>query len=129
METPLLKAFDRVIGRRGYKTRSEAIRDLVRQELVRSQWEAGTEEVAATLTLVYDHTSHDLTHHLTQTQHRHLDAIQSALHLHLNERYCLEVIVLRGKPAQVRKIADSLISTRGVVHGELVSTTLAKTLT
>jgi len=128
MEADLLAAFDRVIGRRGYGTRSEAIRDLVRQELVRTEWEGGKGEVVGSVTLVYDHTRGELPDRLTELQHRYLHAIQSSLHVHLDERHCLEVVVVRGKAAQVRKIADLLLSSRGVVHGELVSSTLGKSL-
>lgn len=128
MEGDLLAAFDRVIARRGYGTRSEAIRDLVRQELVRTEWERGTREVVGSVTLVYDHTRGDLPDRLTELQHHYLHSIQSSLHVHLDAKHCLEVVVLRGKPGQVRKIADLLLSSRGVVHGELVSTTLARSL-
>jgi CopG family nickel-responsive transcriptional regulator len=128
MDSDLLAAFDRTIARRGYRTRSEAIRDLVRQDLVSREWEIGHREVVGSVTLVYDHTRGDLERQLTELQHHHLRAIQSSLHVHLDAKHCLEVVVLRGKPAQVRKIADLLLSSRGVVHGQLVSTTLGKSL-
>jgi len=119
----LMKAFDARIRSKGYRTRSEAIRDLVRDHLVAGEWESQRGQVLGTVTIVYDHETRELTHVLTELQHRFHDAIICATHIHLGEHNCLEVIVVKGRSEQVRTIADQLISTRGVKHGKLVCTT------
>lgn len=127
MEDALLVRFDRLCKRRKYGTRSEALRDLVRDALVREEWE-GDEEIVGTITLVYDHHTRELTDSLTQVQHDYFNAILSNLHVHLDHDNCLEVIAVRGKASLVQKVADSLISKRGVMHGMLSATTSGKRL-
>lgn len=119
----LAAAFDARIRRKGYRTRSEAIRDIMREYLVNEAWESEGGEVVGTVTIVYEHERRELTHVLTELQHRVQSAIACSTHVHLDEHNCLEVIVLRGRAAQVRTIADRLISTKGVKHGKLVCTT------
>jgi CopG family nickel-responsive transcriptional regulator len=122
MDAELLAAFDALIERKGYPNRSEAIRDLARDALVQSEWDDDTTPAAAALCLVYDHHTHDLSTRLTRIQHEFAESIVSTLHVHLTHRDCLEVIVLRGRPKQLQALADRLISTRGVKHGRLVTT-------
>jgi CopG family nickel-responsive transcriptional regulator len=119
----LADAFDARIQRKGYRTRSEAIRDIMREYLVNEAWQSERGEVVGTVTIVYDHERRELTHTLTELQHHHQSAVICSTHVHLDEHNCLEVVVLRGKAAQVRTIADRLISTKGVKHGKLVCTT------
>lgn len=119
----LVEAFDASIQEQGYSTRSEAIRDMMRDYLVERQWESGEGVVVGTVTLVYNHETRELTHALTDLQHHFSDSIVCATHVHLDEHNCLEVIVVKGKMEQVRAIADRLISTKGVKHGKLVCTT------
>ncbi|MGH7255151.1 MAG: nickel-responsive transcriptional regulator NikR [Nitrospirales bacterium] len=123
----LLADFDRLIARRKYATRSEAIRDLIRDNLVRREWDENKETVG-TITIVYDHHLPDLTEKLTGTQHRYHKLILSTLHVHLDHDHCLEVLVVRGRGTDVRRVADSLISTKGVKHGKLTMTTTGKGL-
>jgi CopG family nickel-responsive transcriptional regulator len=118
----LLKAFDKIIRQKGYASRSEAIRDIIRDFLVEQEWVAGKKEVVGTVTIVYDHHSRELGNRLTELQHRHHTAIISSTHVHLDEHNCLEVIIVRAKPEEVKRIADQLISTKGVKHGKLVAT-------
>ena len=127
MDDELLERFDRLCKRRKYQNRSEALRDLVRDALVRDEWE-GDEEIVGTITLVYDHHTRELAEGLTQVQHDHFDAILSNLHVHLDHDNCLEVILVRGKATMVQKMADSLISKRGVKHGRLSAATTGKRL-
>jgi CopG family nickel-responsive transcriptional regulator len=122
----LLKRFDRLIGLKGYQNRSEAIRDLIRDTLVREEWEEGTAETAGTITLVYSHDTHELQDTLTDLQHRHHAAIVSTMHIHLDGHNCLEVLVVKGKGRELRKIADRLIGTKGVKHGKLTLATTGK---
>jgi CopG family nickel-responsive transcriptional regulator len=123
IDSALLDKFDRLIEQRGYTNRSEAFRDLIRDELVEKTWESPDSHVVGTVTLVYDHHVRMLSERLTDIQHDHHRNILSTLHVHLDHDNCLEVLVVQGKSADVRKIADVLISTKGVKHGRLTITT------
>jgi len=128
IDDQLLEQFDRIIGRKGYLNRSEAIRDLIRSLIVEERWEAGDEETVGTVTLVYNHHVRDLSDRLTEQQHTHHNQIISALHVHLDAHNCLEVLVVRGKAYEVKQIADELIGVKGVKHGKLVMTTTGQEL-
>jgi CopG family nickel-responsive transcriptional regulator len=123
IDTGLLEKFDGFIAERGYTNRSEAFRDLIRDELVRKEAESPESQVIGTVTLVYDHHVRLLQEKLTAIQHDHHHSILSTLHVHLDHDNCLEVLVVRGRSTEVRKVADVLISTKGVKHGRLVITT------
>jgi CopG family nickel-responsive transcriptional regulator len=123
IDSTLLDKFDRLIGERGYTNRSEAFRDLIRDELVEKNWESPDSHVVGTVTLVYDHHVRLLNEKLTSIQHDFHHAILSTLHVHLDHDNCLEVLVVRGRSADVRKVSDALISTKGVKHGRLTITT------
>lgn len=122
IDSDLLAKFDTLIGERGYTNRSEAFRDLIRDELIEKQWERPDAEVVGTVTLVYDHHVRLLSEKLTDMQHDHFHHVLSTLHVHLDHDNCLEVMVVRGQAAMVRKLADALISTKGVKHGRLTIT-------
>lgn len=128
IDDKLLKSFDRLIAEKGYLNRSEAIRDLIRASLVELKWEKGDEETVGTVTLVYNHHVRDLSDKLTEQQHAHHDQVVSSLHVHLDAHNCLEVLVVRGKAWEVKKIADELIGVKGVKHGKLVMTTTGEEL-
>jgi len=128
MPAGLLADFDRLIRRRGYGNRSQAIRDLVREHLVAHEWEGGQGQVVGTVTLVYDHELPDLAHQLADLQHQGQGAVICSTHVHLDQHNCLEVVVLRGLVPQVRAIADRLIATRGVKHGKLICSTTGRRL-
>ena len=119
IDSELLEKFDRLITRRGYENRSEAFRDLIRDELVEDSCKVPDSPVVGTVTLVYDHHVRLLNEKLTDLQHEHHKSILSTLHVHLDHDHCLEVVVVRGKAASIQKIADTLISTKGVKHGRL----------
>jgi CopG family nickel-responsive transcriptional regulator len=123
IDSDLLDQFDRLIAQRGYTNRSEAFRDLIRGELVEKAWESPGSHVVGTVTLVYDHHVRLLNEKLTDLQHEHHQSILSTLHVHLDHDNCLEVLVVRGKAADVEHIAGALISTKGVKHGRLTITT------
>ncbi len=123
IDATLLEKFDELIGQRGYSNRSEAFRDLIRDELVEKTWESPDSPVVGTVTLVYDHHVRMLSDRLMDLQHDYHRAILSTLHVHLDHDNCLEVLIVRGKAGIVRKIADALISTKGVKHGRLTITT------
>jgi CopG family nickel-responsive transcriptional regulator len=126
MDDDLLQTFDRLVSQRGYASRSEAIRDLVRKELVKTEWSDAKAEVVGTVSIVYEHHEHHLSDTLADLQHRHHRSIVSTTHVHLDEHNCLEVIIVRGPSGLVKKIADTLISTKGVKHGGAVATTTGK---
>src|SRR5208337_1082573 len=128
IDDQLIKKFDALIARKGYTTRSEAIRDMIRDSLVEHEWEAEDRETVGTITLVYNHHTRELDHALTDMQHKSFHQIVSALHVHLDAHNCLEVLVVKGKSNEIRKIADHLIGTRGVKHGKLTTTTTGKEL-
>lgn len=126
MEEELLSRLDAMVEARGYSSRSEAIRDLVRREIVQEEWADPDAEVIGTITIVYEHQEHDLAHALTQMQHAHHDAVICCTHVHMDPHNCLEVIIVRGSARLARQVADTLISARGVKHGQLVCTTTGK---
>ncbi len=129
IDNQLIKKFDALIARKGYATRSEAIRDMIRDTLVEEEWESGEQETVGTITIVYNHHTRELDHALTGMQHKSFHQIISALHVHLDAHNCLEVLVVKGKSRAVKKIADRLIGTKGVKHGKLTMTTTGKELT
>lgn len=122
IDEELLQAFDRFIEQKGYGTRSEAIRDLIRATMVEDTWERGDDETVGTLTLIYDHHQHDLAEKLTDQQHANHESIISTLHVHMDHHTCLEVLILKGKAREITRIANDLIATKGVKHGRLVMT-------
>jgi CopG family transcriptional regulator, nickel-responsive regulator len=126
----LLEEFDKRNEEMGYSNRSEAIRDLVRDSLVkRKHWVDDNARVVGTITLVYDHhKNHDLSEKLNEIQHNHRDVIVSCMHVHLDHDNCLEVIVLRGEGKSVKKVAHELIAQKGVKHGKATLTTEGKDL-
>ncbi len=128
IDSQLIKKFDALIVRKGYTTRSEAIRDMIRDSLVEQEWETEDRDTVGTITLVYNHHTRELDHALTDMQHKSFHQIISALHVHLDAHNCLEVLVVKGKSSEIRKIADRLIGTRGVKHGKLTTTTTGKEL-
>ena len=124
----LLGEFDRLIERRGYATRSEAVRDLVRKELIEEVSASPQAKVYGTVTLIYDHHARLLLDKLTDIQHQYHEAIMSSVHVHLDHDNCLEVILVHGKSTLVQKLANTLIATKGVKHGRFVLTTAGRNL-
>ncbi len=113
--------FDAAITRHQYANRSEALRDLMRGYLIETAWGEGKETVGA-VAIVYDHHQRELSQRLTHLQHDHTNEVISSMHVHLDHENCLEVIVLRGDAANIRRLADQLISAKGVKHGRLIGT-------
>jgi CopG family nickel-responsive transcriptional regulator len=120
VENELLERFDRYCRQEQFATRSEAVRQLIRQTLTKRAWESESQEVAGTLTLVYDHHRAQLRDRLTDVQHQHTDLVVSVIHTHLSHDVCLEVIVLRGPAGRLQRIAAQLRGMKGVYKGELV---------
>jgi CopG family nickel-responsive transcriptional regulator len=122
IDSELLEQFDNLIAKRGYTNRSEAFRDLIRNELVQETWQASDSLVFGTVTLVYDHHVRQLTDKLTELQHGYFLNIVANMHVHLDHHNCLEVILIRGKSADVQTLANKLIAMKGVKHGRLTAT-------
>ena len=120
LEDDLLSQFDRYCEQQKFATRSEAVRQMIRDTLTAEAWEAETSEVAGTLTLVYDHHRAQLGDRMTKLQHDHTDLVVSTLHTHLSHDLCLEVIVLKGSAGKLRNIAAQLRGMKGIYKGELV---------
>lgn len=117
-----LNKFDAQIKRKSYKNRSEAIRDLIRKELIEESEHNPENLMMATLTIIYNHHEHDIQHRLTHIQHHHLDIIRSSLHVHVDKNNCLEVLILDGKVKDIKKFSDEIMANKGVKHGKLVMT-------
>lgn len=128
LDSDLLKRFDRSIEKRGYTNRSEAFRDLIRDRLVAEQTASPDAPVVGTITLIYDHHAHGVTEKLTELQHEHHALVVSTSHAHLDCDSCLEVLIVRGRSAQVETFAGRLIGLKGVQHGRLVMTVPAHAL-
>jgi CopG family nickel-responsive transcriptional regulator len=120
VEGELLEKFDRFCQEEEFATRSEAVRQLIRETLTRRAWATDTREVAGTLTLVYDHHRSQLRDRLMDLQHDNTDLVVSTIHTHLSHDVCLEVIVLRGPASRLQKLASQLRGMKGVYKGELV---------
>lgn len=125
LEKELLDRFNKLLREKNYPNRSEAIRDLIREDLVKKEWVKG-KEVAGAITLVYDHHKRELVSKLTDVQHKFHDAIISTQHIHLDPINCLEIVVVKGKPRKVEELAQRLKSTKGVKHGSLTMATTGK---
>jgi CopG family nickel-responsive transcriptional regulator len=124
----LARELDRMTGEKGYDNRSLAVADMIRAHLVEHHQQHGTGEIAGSITLVYDHHKHHLQDLLTDLQHEHREVIISSLHCHLDHDNCLEVLAVRGKGSEIKKLADELIAAKGVKHGKLTITSTGKDL-
>jgi len=123
MERDLLERLDELVTRRSLPNRSEAIRDLVRGKLDQDAWERDA-HVCVTITLVYDHHVRELTERLNDVQHDHGEHIISTLHVHLDHHHCMEVIAARGPAADLKRMSDRLLGTKGVLTGGVVAVSI-----
>jgi CopG family nickel-responsive transcriptional regulator len=120
VEDDLLQKFDEYCQQEHFATRSEAVRQLIHDRLITRAWQSGRQEVAGTLTLLYDHHRAQLGKQLAELQHDHTDLIVSTTHVHLSHDVCLEVIILRGPAERLQQIAARLKGLKGILKGELV---------
>jgi len=127
LDGTLLKRFDRLNRKKGYANRSEAIRDLIREELVKQEW-IDESVIAGTITLVYDHHTRGLTDKLVEIQHDHYNIIISSQHVHIDHDNCLEIIIVKGAPKQMEKLSFQLKSARGIKHCSLTMATTGKNI-
>lgn len=124
----LLENFDKMIADKGYVNRSEAIRDIIRNQLIECAWTTNSDEMVGTITLVYKHGSKKFADKLTDLQHQNHMHILSTLHIHLDKHNCMEVLVVKGRGQEIKSISDRLIGTKGVKHGKLTMTTSGNNL-
>jgi CopG family nickel-responsive transcriptional regulator len=125
LETGLLASFDKAISRKGYQNRSEAIRDLIRDHLVEREADEN-KTIVGTLTVVYDHHRPNLSEKLINAQHHAGSQVLAATHVHLDHHNCLEVVIMKGPAGEVQRLADHMLSLKGVKHGKLVMTSTGK---
>ena len=120
IDETLARAFDQIVERRGYRSRSEAMRDLMRRAVEGDRLKSDRRSFCvATLSYVYNHRQRDLTERLTDAQHAQHDLIVASTHVHLDHEHCLETVVLKGPTAAVRALANRLQAERGVRHGHI----------
>jgi len=128
IESRLLEQFDSYIAVNNYENRSEAIRDLIRKELVEEEWAKTNEDIAGAIVIVYDHHKREVVDKLLDIQHDFHELIISSQHIHLDHDNCLEIIVVRGRMVQVNELATKLKSIKGVKHASLTRSTLGKNI-
>ena len=119
LEPELLKLFDESISKKGYVSRSEAIRDLVRDSLAESEWKNEDEWMVGTVVMVYDHTITSVGDKLTDLQHAHQPLVTTSVHVHLDHDKCMEILICEGKLKDLKRFADEVISIKGVLRGRL----------
>lgn len=125
LEKGLLDKFDHLAKEKNYTNRSEAFRDLIRQELVKKEWQRGR-EIAGAITLIYNYHKRELLNKITNIQHDFQKIIISTQHIHLDHNNCLEIIAVKGSPNELQKLANNLKSIKGVKHGTLSMSTTGK---
>ncbi|EGV20412.1 nickel-responsive transcriptional regulator NikR [Thiocapsa marina] len=116
---PLLDELDRRVVKKGYASRSELVRDLIRERIVEETWERGDVEVAGVLTIVYDHHQRELTQHILDIQHRQYIHVVATTHVHMDHHNCLETIIIRGMPVEIERLSLEIGGLRGVRFSEL----------
>ncbi|MBI5923551.1 MAG: nickel-responsive transcriptional regulator NikR [Betaproteobacteria bacterium] len=120
LDTELAREFDRLILERGYRNRSEAIRDILRGQLEQlRQTKEQSRHCIANLSYIYNHHERDLAERLIGLQHDHHNLTVATMHAHLDHEHCIESAILRGPTAEVTRFADAIKAERGVRHGQL----------
>jgi CopG family transcriptional regulator, nickel-responsive regulator len=128
LEAGLAEQLEKLARGSRYTNRSEFVRDLIRQKVVEQEWEDARQAVVATITLVYDHHARELVERLVSIQHDHADQILASTHVHLSHEICAEMIMVRGKAARIRRLADEMNKERGVLHAALSMATTGAAL-
>jgi CopG family transcriptional regulator, nickel-responsive regulator len=130
IDQDLLENYDRLIHERGYATRSEALRDLIREALIQQKIETNSDiNALGSLTLVYDHHASNLLREMGSLQHKFHETILSVMHLHVSHDDCMEVIALRGVVAEIVELANNLLSLKGIKNGKLFLTLPSSNIT
>lgn len=127
IEKPLYERLERMVKKSGYTNRSEFVRDMIRDQLVQSEWD-GNAEVVGTVTLVYDHHARQLGEKLTDLQHQRHHSVLATTHVHLSHDLCAEMILIKDKARHVQELADAMRQQKGVLHAELAMTSTGSSL-
>jgi CopG family nickel-responsive transcriptional regulator len=127
IEKPLFEQLEKLVKKSGYENRSEFVRDLIRDRLVKGEWDKD-QEVLGTITMVYDHHQRKLAEKLIDLQHHHHASVLVTTHVHLSHHLCAEVILVRGRASLIRKLADAIHQLKGVLHAELSTTSTGSEL-
>ena len=128
LDGKLLKQFDRLIRSKGYSNRSEAVRDLIREKLIEQEWTAPAGETVATVLLVYEHETMELSQKLASLEHSKFHRVVATMHVHMEHENCLEIVILRGPGREIQRLGEQLISMRGVKHGRFIPGTTGENL-
>lgn len=128
LEKDLLRRFDKLMRERGYASRSEAVRDLIREKLIEQEWAAPKAEAVAAVFLVYEHGTMELSQRMAELEHGEYHHIVSTMHVHMDHDNCLEILVLRGPGREIEQLGQRLISLRGVKHGRFIPGTTGRKL-
>ena len=124
IEPELLEKFDALIEKQQYTNRSEAVRDLIRKNLVTEEWEKGIGTVVGSITLIYDYDAHNVVEKLAQLQHHNHSLIHNSSLVRLDEHSCLEVVIVQGSPFEIKELVDKIQAIKGVKHAELARCTV-----
>ncbi len=122
LEEDLLIQFDRLIKQRKYTNRSEALRDMIREELIKKEW-TENKEVTGAITLVYDHHTRELVTKVLDVQHDYHACILSSQHIHMDHHNCFEIIVTKGKSKEIEALFQKLKSIKSVKHAGFMMAT------
>jgi CopG family nickel-responsive transcriptional regulator len=125
LDKDLLKKFDKYINEKGYPTRSKAIADLIREELIKKEW-VYNKEMAGSITLVYNHHKREVLNKLIDIQHDYGELIIASQHVHMDHDNCLEIVIVKGKPKAIEILTNKLQSIKGIKHTSLTLTTTGK---
>ena len=123
IEPELLEKFDRLIEQRQYTNRSEAVRDIIRKDLVAEEWEKGIGTVIGSITATYDHDEHNVVEKLAELQHANHKLIHNSSVVRLDEHSCIEVMIVQGSTFEIKELADKVQAIKGVKHAELARCT------
>ncbi len=119
LEPELLEEFDKTIAKKGYVSRSEAIRDLVRDSLAENEWKNDHEFMCGVITMIYNHETNGLSDKLTEVQHSHMQNITTTIHMHLDHDLCMEIVAIQGELGELKRLTNEIGSIKGVLRCKL----------
>jgi len=119
LEPNLLEAFDEDITKKGYSSRSEALRDLVRDSLAENEWKNDDDWMVGIVVMVYDHTASAVGDKLTDMQHAHHNLMKTSVHIHLDDTKCMEILICEDRLSNLKEFASEITSVKGVLRGRL----------
>jgi CopG family nickel-responsive transcriptional regulator len=118
IEKPLYRLMHKMLDKSGYSNRSEFIRDLIRERMVKKEWQSN-EEALGTITLVFDHHKRLLSERLLNLQHHYSREILASTHVHLDQHLCVETILVKGRAKKIEELANRLQKEKGVKYASL----------